>query len=336
MDDISKGIVYVATKQERYVAEAFLSAGSAKMLAPDIPITLFTNLVDSAFATAPCFDNVVPVDTIEDFNRSWSEGQLDRILCLPQSPYEYTLHLDSDTRVRDAAIGSAFSILDDKDLAIVECGEDNSYSRRLYGSPMFNVGFVLYRNVAKVRQLFQAWADLTAEHFSLARSEDESRIECMAHIDDPDVRRKLLFMDQISMVQLFSPEVNQFGLDYMTLDESWNYRGSRTGRPPPPDLKLDHHPDLRKKYFVRDLTVEAMRYHSEGQRDLAIGVLRWTDAEYPGNINVMKFLILCLVEGGQDDEAIATLDRMLEQFPGYGWAEKARARIESRREQHRH
>jgi len=328
MDDKSKGIVYVATKKERYVAEAFLSASSAKTHAPDIPITLFTNLVDSPLARAPCFDNVVPIDTVEAYKRSWSEGQLDRILCLPHSPYEYTLHLDSDTRVRSAAIGSAFSLLDDKDLAIVECGEDNSYSRRHYGRPMFNVGFILYRNNDKVRRLFDAWAQLTAEHFGFARGEDEPQVGCVAHIDDPELRRKLLFMDQISMVQLFSPEVNEFGLDYLILDESWNYRGSRTGRPPPPDLKVDHHPDLRKQYFVRDLAVQALRYHNEGDRELAIEVLRWTDTEYPGNMNVMKFLILCQLEGRQPDEAIRTLDRMLEHFPGYAWAQAARERIE--------
>ena len=53
MSDKKKGIVYVATKKDRYLAEAFLSATSARSLMPEIPITLFTNLVDSAFASAP-------------------------------------------------------------------------------------------------------------------------------------------------------------------------------------------------------------------------------------------------------------------------------------------
>jgi len=331
MEDKSKGIVYVATKQDRYVAEAFLSAASAKALAPHIPVTLFTNLVDSPFARAPCFDNVVPVDTIEAFQRSWSEGQLDRILCLPRSPYEYTLHLDSDTRVRSAEIASVFSLLDDHDLAMVECDEDNSYSREHYGRPMFNVGFILYRNDDKVGHLFDAWAELTSEYFALARGEDEPQLDCLAHVDDPDLRRKLLFMDQISLVQMLSPEVNRFGLDFRILDESWNYRGSRTGRPPPSDLKVEHHPDLRKRFFVRDLAVQAMRCHSEGQRELAIDILRWTDGEYPGNMDVMKFLILCQLDMEQHDEAVRTLDRMLERFPGYRWAEAARARIRTRR-----
>jgi len=332
MEEESKGIVYVATKRDKYVAEAFLSASSAKLLAPDVPVTLFTNLVDSPFSRAPSFDNVVPIDTIESFDRSWSEGQLDRILCLPNSPYEYTLHLDCDTRVRSAEFASVFSLLDSHDLAIVECGEDNSYSREQYGRPMFNVGFILYRNDDKVRRLFEAWADLTSEHYALARGEDEPQVDCLAHIDDPDRRRKLLFMDQVSMAQLFSPEVNRFGLDYLVLDESWNYRGSRAGRPPPADLKVDHHPGLRRRIFARDLGVEAMRLYSRGDRDLAREILHWTDAEHPGRINVLKLLVVSQLESGQLDDAIGTLDRMLQHFPDYAWARTARKRIERRRQ----
>jgi TolA-binding protein len=48
-------------------------------------------------------------------------------------------------------------------------------------------------------------------------------------------------------------------------------------------------------------------------------------------MNVMKFLILCQLDMEQRDEAVRTLDRMLERFPGYGWAEAARARIQTRR-----
>lgn len=327
MKEKSKGIVYVATKREKYVAEAFLSASSAKLQAPEIPITLFTNLVDSAFAGAPCFDQVISIDSIEGFDRSWSEGQLDRILCLPRSPYEYSLHLDSDTRVRSADIASVFSLLDDHDMAMIECSPDNSYSREQYGRPMFNCGFILYRNDDKVGELLAAWAELTSEYFTLAAGEEEPQIECLTHIPGQKLRRKLLFMDQVSMVQLLSPDTNRFDLDCLVLDESWNYRGSRSGRPAPSHIRVDHHPDLRSRFFTRDLAVEAMRLHTAGKRELAMDVLRWTDAEQPGSMDVMKLLVLCQLDSGQQQEALETLDRMLEQFPGYPWAQSARARI---------
>ena len=55
MLDEKAGIVYVATRREHYLAEAFLSAHSVKDFAPDLPITLFTDLPQSPFANAPLF-----------------------------------------------------------------------------------------------------------------------------------------------------------------------------------------------------------------------------------------------------------------------------------------
>ncbi|MGD8977083.1 MAG: hypothetical protein PVG91_05710 [Gammaproteobacteria bacterium] len=323
----SDGIVYVATKKDRYLAEAFLSARSAKRLMPGVSITLFTNLIDSGFAGADCFDQVVPIDTIEAFDRSWSEGQLDRIRCLPHSPYERTLHLDCDTRVRSADVASAFQLLDRHDVAMVECNVDNSWCCEHYGRPMFNVGFILYRKSEGVMRLLQEWSRLTESFFGLARGEGDPELEFLAHIDDPDRRRKLLFMDQLSMVRLLSPEGGPEGLDCKILDESWNYRGSNAGRPPPPEIRVDHHPLLRTRDFVRDMVVASVEYQQAGDLDFGLELLQWIDQEEPGNINVMKMLVLCQLQRNERADAVLTLDRMLAHFPGYAWAENARSRI---------
>ena len=330
MSDKHSGIVYVATKKDRYVAEAFLSATSAKALMPDVPITLFTNLADSAFARAPCFDDVIPVQSEAGFDRAWSEGQLDRIRCLPHSPYDYTLHLDSDTRVYSTEIKTVFSLLDRHDIAMVECAEDNSYSREHYGQPMFNVGFILYRKSDNVLHLLQNWERQTAEFFDIASREDEPQVDCLSHIADPDLRRKLLFMDQLSMVQHLSPTVNRCGVDCKILDESWNYRGSKSGRPAPSDLKVNHHPDLRKRHFSRDLAIAAMKYQSQGGTQLALDVLSWLDGEHPGQMNVMKLMVVCQIQLENFQEASRTLDRLLVHFPGYQWAESARQAVTGR------
>lgn len=329
MNDQTKGIVYVATKKDRYVAEAFLSATSVKTLAPDLPITLFTNLVESAFARASCFDTVIPIETAENFNRSWSEGQLDRIRCLPRSPYDLTLHLDSDTRVYSPAIESVFALLEVHDIAMVECATDNSYSRQHYGQPMFNVGFILFRKSDKVSRLLEMWEEKTTEFFKLATADEDPQIECLAHLCDPALRRKLLLMDQLSMVQLLSPQVNLCGLDLRILDESWNYRGSGSGRPPPSDLKMSHHPDLRKRHFSRDIALAAMHYQTQGDLDLATEILKWLDQKQPGQMDVMKMLIICQIQKHEYADVINTLDRLLASFPGYAWAESARQKVEA-------
>jgi len=213
------------------MVEAFLSATSAKDLMPDVPITLYTNLVDSVFVKDDCFDNVIPIDTVDRYRSKWAEGQLDRIRCLPESPYERTLHLDADTRIVSPEVRNIFTELDSADIAMVECAVDNSISRRVYGKRMFNVGFILYRKSEAVDKLFRRWAELSAEHFKAASQESIPPFPYMSHIADPELQRLLLFMDQISLVQLMSPDTNALDLRCSILHESWNFRGAAADRP---------------------------------------------------------------------------------------------------------
>jgi hypothetical protein len=325
--ETTKGIVYVATKKERYLAEAFLSATSAKELVPEIPVSVFTNLTDSIFAHAPCFDTVIPLESVEGFGKTWSEGQLDRIRSLPNSPFDFTLHLDTDTRIRNAELKQAFDLLEHHDIAMVECSEDNSYSCEKYGRPMFNAGFILFRKSAGVLDLLRQWESKTEAFFGLACSKENPDVDCLAHIDDPDIRRKLLFMDQISLVQLLSPDVNECGVNFQILDERWNYRGSNAGRPPPERLIVDHHPINRKVFFVRDLILAAMRYRNEANRQFGLDVLRWTDRQFPGRKNVMKLLVVSEIDDGNYNEALIHIGRILDYFPGSDWARSAKLKV---------
>ena len=54
MNSTNIGMVYVATRRPHYVAEAFLSAHSARDFIPDLPITLCTDLPGLPFARSPC------------------------------------------------------------------------------------------------------------------------------------------------------------------------------------------------------------------------------------------------------------------------------------------
>lgn len=288
----SRGIVYVATKEDRYLAEAFLSATSIKDFAPDLPITLYTNLPDSVFARDSCFDSVVPIDTVKRYLSQWAEGQLDRILCLPQSPYERTLHLDTDTRVMSAEVLSLFAVLDDDDIALIECANDNSLSRFHYGAPMFNVGVILYRRCERVQALFKAWAELTAQHFFAASQTDVPRPDYLAHVDDPELRARLLFMDQISLVRLLSPDVNVFDLKVRTLDETWNFRGCSDGRVPTEMVRINHHPDLRK-VLGDDVLRIASRYQHAGEFARALELYEFMARAAPDNPALQTVIAQC-------------------------------------------
>jgi hypothetical protein len=266
------GIVYVATRKENYVAEAFLSAHSAKDLMPNLPITLFTDMVDSAFCKGHCFDKVVPIATQTNYRSRWADGQLDRIKCLIESPYERTLHIDTDTRIQTREVLSLFKKLDTIDIAMAECQMDASVSASHYGHPMFNVGVILYKKSDKVIRLFDEWKSLTKAHFDLANLDEVPPVDCLPNIDDPELRRELLFMDQLSMVQLLSPEVNALELNLEILSEAWNYRGSGKDRVFNQAIKINHHPSLRNR-LGEDIIDRASRYHRLGHVKLSREIL---------------------------------------------------------------
>lgn len=273
MDRNNIGMVYVATRRPQYVAEAFLSAHSARDFAPDLPITLYTDLPQLPFARSPCFSNVVPLETRRSYKSLWAEGQLDRIRSLRNSPYDYTLHLDSDTRVLTPEFMGLFDRLDEIDIGMAICQPDVSRCAQLSGLSMFNVGFILFRKSGPVMDLLEGWENLTRQNFELGNSEVPPRTGVTGHIDDPEIRRELLFMDQTSFVQLLSPDTNQFDVRCGIMDESWNFRGTGQGRTFDQPVRISHHPSLRGR-LGEDIVVRAQQYLRAGQVALARELLQ--------------------------------------------------------------
>mgnify|MGYP000877985913 CR=1 FL=1 len=257
------GMVYVATRRPHYVAEACLSAHSARDVIPDLPITLCTDLPDVAFARSPCFNAVLPLETRRRYRSLWAEGQLDRIRALRNSPYEYTLHLDTDTRVLSPDFAGLFDRLDHVDIGMAICQPDVSKCAQITGLPMFNVGFILFRRSPPVLALLEAWENLTRENFELGNLDVPPKTAVTAHIEDPEVRREVLFMDQTSFVQLLSPAVNRFGVQLEVMDEAWNFRSTGRGRTFDRPVKISHHPELRGR-LGGDLIALAGRYLAAG------------------------------------------------------------------------
>jgi hypothetical protein len=227
VSSLDRGIVYVATMDDRYVEEAFLSAETAKQRWPELPITLFTDRPELELCKMPCFDGVRPLAAATGIGSPWAAGQLNRLRCLPQTPYARTLHLDTDTRVLTEDLPALFERLDKVDVAMIEALLDDSYSRKHCAKRMFNAGFVLYRRNEKVWEWLAAWAERSEQNFRLAGQPALPDIPSLRHISDEQIRRKLLYMDQTSLVEILSPETNAFNLDVEILDYSWNHRGSQ-------------------------------------------------------------------------------------------------------------
>ncbi len=245
-DGAANGIVYVAAKHDRYVEAALLSAESVRLRYPNLPITLFTDRPGHSLCLASHFDDIRPVAGIPGIGSAWAEGQLIRLRCLPLSPYQRTLHLDSDTRVLTDELDWLFDRLADSDVAMVETAVDDSYSRRHVGRRMFNAGFVLYRRNSKTLAWLDAWATLSDQNFRAAARTPLPDVPALRHVGAEDVRRKLLNMDQVSLVELLSPDVNRFDLAVTTLDHSWNHRGSRMPANNRVKVRIVHAPALRE------------------------------------------------------------------------------------------
>lgn len=229
------GIVYVATQQDRYVEEAFLSADSVKQRYPTLPITLFTDRLEHRLCNTDRFDTVAAAadvtrrleGKVERVTSASLEGKLKRSLSLRLTPYQYTLSLDTETQVVTDGLMSLFDILDDVDVAMAETSIDDSYSRLQYGRPMFNTGVILYRRNQLTWDWLAEWAALVERNFSWISKEPLPRVASLRHVADEEMRRTLLGFDQVAMVEILSPEVNKFDLKFKTLDYSWNHRGSR-------------------------------------------------------------------------------------------------------------
>jgi hypothetical protein len=270
----SCGVLYVASNESRYIEEAFLSAESVKRIYPELAICLFTDEPTHDLCKLGVFDTVETVQKSIKFVSSWAGGQLCRIECLIRTPYLFTLHLDTDTRVMTPDLLSLFRKLQSTEVAMVEAMIEDSYSRRNYGARMFNAGMVLYKRTSKVLAWLEAWANISKAHFALAGLDPLPQLDCLKHVDQESTRRRLLNMDQVSLVQILSPDINKLCLTIETLDYSWNHRGSKSHSLNTCHVKISHSPALRSIIHT----------------DLVSAALSWESANRPGAASLRRYI----------------------------------------------
>jgi tetratricopeptide (TPR) repeat protein len=246
-----QGVVYVATQQEKYLVEAKASALSLKDFCPDIPICVFTDLLESTLAQEDCFDSVLPVAADTSCGTEWGRGLRTRMLSLPQSPYEKTFHLDTDTRFMSGAIAELFAILDEYEIGMIEDPPDVSIGVRNYGRRMLDAGVMLFRKSPNVLRMFEHWQRLFLTQLETYSQDPMPTIDYMAGIQDETVRRKMLLNDQFALAQLLSPKTNAYGLRLKILDEAWNFCGTFAGKSLNRPMHVDHGLHLKADVFTR-------------------------------------------------------------------------------------
>ncbi len=159
---VTKGVIYHAAGN-KYVAEAEISAISARRKTPSIKTALRTGL-----GTNPEFDRSFDVFVSDEQidTGDWPHPfMLDKIDWLLNSPFEQSLFLDTDTYVC-GDIESVFLLLEGFDVA-VSPSESISHIQGLPGVeylmpdlgplPEFQCGAILFRKSDATTELFESW-----------------------------------------------------------------------------------------------------------------------------------------------------------------------------------
>jgi len=173
----SRGVLYVAVGAS-HLAEARASAASVKRIMPELSTAVFTD-VDCAFEE---FDHVRQLE-IERFTYSV------RIDCLRRTPFDRTLHLDTDTRLADN-VSEVFRMLDAFDV-----GGVSSPNKPPWGNedvpecfPQINGGVILYRRTEGVVAWLGAWLALYEEDKARGEERLTKRVAKTFPTDQPSLR----------------------------------------------------------------------------------------------------------------------------------------------------
>jgi len=140
------GIVYVGTGLRCYY-QALNSLLSVRNVMPDVPITLFTDIEPES-----------PIEATVRHIDSTGNGFRDKITYMSQSPYKYSLFLDTDTYVCHP-VDDVFKLIHHFDLAVAHASNRIHYHFNDIPESFveFNTGVVAYRNTSLVQGFFSEW-----------------------------------------------------------------------------------------------------------------------------------------------------------------------------------
>ncbi|MGD1808717.1 hypothetical protein ACP6PL_25220 [Dapis sp. BLCC M126] len=175
----SVGVIYIATG-EKFIGEACQSVASLKAKMPNIPVTIFT----SEDIKNSNFDEVIVIEK-PDYNH------VDKIKYMYESPYDYTLFIDTDTYI-SADFSEIFTLLDKFDMGVAHAPNNiRGFVNRVPESfQQLNTGVILYKKSPQVEKFFAKWLELYKS----------------PNADQPTFR-EVLYSSQLRIVTL-APEYN--------------------------------------------------------------------------------------------------------------------------------
>lgn len=177
------GVYYIATG-EQFVQEAEMSARSVRDAMPDIPVAIATDVTPNFE-----FDHIINISEPE-------HGFVDQIDNLHRSPFDKTIHFDTDIYV-NSDITDLADLLKQFDI-----GAAHNHNREAYDPPgvpdsfpEYNTGVMIYRNNEGFRGFTGEWK----ENYTELVTEDNTQ-------NQPSFR-KTLFESELRIATL-TPEYN--------------------------------------------------------------------------------------------------------------------------------
>ena len=143
------GVLYIAMGK-KYIEEAKISAKSLKAKMPNLPVTILAH----EEVKTPEFNEAVVV------NKPYYSFE-DKVVYLYDSPYEYTLFLDTDTYVCED-FSELFGVLDNFDIAAVHA--PTKIPGTVNGVPecyqQMNTGMILFKKSPEVKKFWEYWVKI--------------------------------------------------------------------------------------------------------------------------------------------------------------------------------
>ncbi len=189
----TQGILYIAAG-EKYIRAAIQSAKSVLKHCPNLSTHLYADWQNYGFKFSETSYPFTSVSKIENPHRR------SKVDYLPQTPFDYTLYLDTDTQLNEN-IQDMFRILERFDIALTHAHTRNDPNRLKkwrvelpHAFPQYNGGVILYRKTPKVIQFLEEWRDEYHQNFSQFQQ-------------DQMTLRELLWLSDLRMTAL-PPEYN--------------------------------------------------------------------------------------------------------------------------------
>jgi hypothetical protein len=148
----TRGVIYLASGGRSYLGELITSLRSLRQYEPDLPVTVFSKFSIPASLKV----NHVPYESPEHPLKQ-------KVLVLPQSPYEETLFLDTDTTIR-GPLAPIFEHLAQNEfgvanMALADWSVQPPKLLDLVKPNDYNTGVLLYRRTPRVDAFLAKWAE---------------------------------------------------------------------------------------------------------------------------------------------------------------------------------